>query len=90
MEIAVKEFEQTELITIHGRVDSVGASRLELALEAANYRGKYRPVVDIVRWSICPVQVSVLWGVLNVIASVITVAKWCWRRCLTSSGGPLN
>ena len=47
MEITVKEFEQTELITIQGRVDSVEASRLELALEAANHRGKYRIVVDM-------------------------------------------
>jgi anti-sigma B factor antagonist len=47
MEITVKEFKQTELITIQGRVDSVEASRLEQALQAANHRGKYRLVVDM-------------------------------------------
>jgi len=47
MEITVKEFNQTELITIQGRVDSVEASRLAEALEAAHHRGKYRIVVDM-------------------------------------------
>lgn len=47
MEITVKEFKQTELITIQGRVDSVEASRLVQALEAANHRGKYKLVVDM-------------------------------------------
>ena len=47
MEITVKEFKQTELITIQGRVDSVEASRLAEALEAAHHRGKYRIVVDM-------------------------------------------
>lgn len=47
MEITVKEFEQTELITIKGRMDSVEASRLVQALEAANARGRYKLVVDM-------------------------------------------
>jgi anti-sigma B factor antagonist len=47
MEITVKEFKNTELITIKGRVDSVQASRLAQALEAANQRGKYLIVVDM-------------------------------------------
>ena len=47
MEITVKDFKQTELITIQGRVDSVEASRLVQALEAANHRGKYKLVVDM-------------------------------------------
>jgi anti-sigma B factor antagonist len=47
MEITVKEFKQTELITIQGRVDSVEALRLAQALEAAHHRGKYRLVVDM-------------------------------------------
>jgi len=47
MEITVKEFEQTELITIQGRIDSVEASRFSEALEAANYRGIYKLVVDM-------------------------------------------
>ena len=47
MEITVKEFEQAELITINGRLDSVEAPRLSQALEAANQRGKYKIVVDM-------------------------------------------
>ena len=47
MEITVKEFQQTELIKIQGRVDSVEASRLSQALEAVHRRGKYRLVVDM-------------------------------------------
>lgn len=47
MEITVKEFEQTELITIKGRMDSVEASRLVQALEAANTRGRYKLVIDM-------------------------------------------
>ena len=47
MEITVKEFEQAELITINGRLDSVEAPRLAQALEAANQRGKYKIVVDM-------------------------------------------
>jgi anti-sigma B factor antagonist len=47
MEIKVKEFKQTELITIQGRVDSVEASRLVEALAAANHRGNYKLVVDM-------------------------------------------
>ena len=47
MEITVKELKHTELITIKGRVDSVEASRLAQALEAANHRGKYKIVIDM-------------------------------------------
>jgi anti-sigma B factor antagonist len=47
MEITVKEFKQTELITIQGRVDSVEASQLAQALEAAHHRGRYKLVVDM-------------------------------------------
>ncbi|MEO7838514.1 MAG: STAS domain-containing protein [Anaerolineales bacterium] len=47
MEITVKEFEQSELITIKGRLDSVEAPRLTQALEAAHQRGKYKIVVDM-------------------------------------------
>ena len=47
MEITVKEFEQTELITIQGRIDSVEASRFSQALEDANHRGMYKLVVDM-------------------------------------------
>ena len=47
MEITVKEIKQIELITIQGRVDSVEASHLEQALQAANHRGKYKLVIDM-------------------------------------------
>jgi anti-sigma B factor antagonist len=47
MEITVEEFEQTELIRIQGRMDSVEAPRFTQALEAANQRGKYKLVVDM-------------------------------------------
>ena len=47
MEITVKEFEQAELITINGRLDSVEAPRLAQALQAANQRGRYKIVVNM-------------------------------------------
>ena len=47
MEITVKEFEQAELITINGRLDSVEAPRLAQALEAARQRGKHKIVIDM-------------------------------------------
>jgi anti-sigma B factor antagonist len=47
MEITVKELKHTDLITIQGRVDSVQASRLAEALEAANQHGIYIIVVDM-------------------------------------------
>jgi anti-sigma B factor antagonist len=47
MEIMVKEFKHSELITIKGRVDSVQASQLAQALEGAYQRGKYLIVVDM-------------------------------------------
>lgn len=47
MEITVKEIKQIELITIQGRVDSVEASHLEQALQAASHRGKYKLVIDM-------------------------------------------
>jgi anti-sigma B factor antagonist len=47
MEIITKEFQQIELITIKGRVDSVVASQLAQALESAQQRGKYKIVIDM-------------------------------------------
>lgn len=47
MEITIKELNQIELITIQGRVDSVEASRLAHALDAANHRGKHKLVIDM-------------------------------------------
>ena len=47
MEITTKEFQHIELITIKGRVDSVVASQLAEALEAAHHRGKYKVVIDM-------------------------------------------
>jgi len=47
MEITVNEIEQTELITIQGRVDSIEASELVQVLGAANQRGRYKLVVDM-------------------------------------------
>lgn len=47
MEITTKEFQQIELITIKGRVDSVVASQLAEALAAAHQRGKYKIVIDM-------------------------------------------
>ena len=47
MEIATKEFQHFDLITIKGRVDSVVASRLAQSLEAANHRGKFKIVIDM-------------------------------------------
>lgn len=47
MEITTKEFQHLELITIKGRVDSVVASKLAEALEAAHHRGKYKIVIDM-------------------------------------------
>jgi len=47
MEITVKEYKDSELITIQGRVDSVEASKLVQAIQAAHGRGKYNLVVDM-------------------------------------------
>src|SRR5687767_12184996 len=47
MEITVKEFKQTELVAVQGRVDSVEASKFAQALESANHRGRYKLVVDM-------------------------------------------
>src|SRR5262245_59908691 len=47
MEITVKEFQHIDLIAVSGRVDSVVASRLAQALEAANQHGKYKIVIDM-------------------------------------------
>lgn len=47
MEITVNEFEQAELITIKGRVDSVQAARLAQALGAAHHRGRYKIIMDM-------------------------------------------
>ncbi|HSL43521.1 MAG TPA: STAS domain-containing protein [Anaerolineales bacterium] len=47
MEITTQVLNQVEVITIKGRVDSVEASRLEEALEAANRRGMHWLVIDM-------------------------------------------
>ena len=47
MEITTKEFDNVELITIQGRVDSVEAVHLVQALEAAQHRGAYKIVIDM-------------------------------------------
>jgi anti-sigma B factor antagonist len=47
MEITVREFKHSELITIKGRVDTVVASELAQALAAAYQRGRYAIVVDM-------------------------------------------
>ena len=47
MEITVKEFANSELITVRGRVDSIEAPRFAKALEDANHRGKYNLVIDM-------------------------------------------
>ncbi len=47
MEITTREINSVELITVNGRVDSVEASGLAKALDAANRRGKHKIVVDM-------------------------------------------
>jgi anti-sigma B factor antagonist len=47
MEITTTEFQDVELITIKGRMDSTEVPRLAQALESAHHRGKYRIVVDM-------------------------------------------
>jgi len=47
MEITTQEINTVELITVRGRVDSVEATSLAKALEAAGRRGKHRLVVDM-------------------------------------------
>jgi anti-anti-sigma factor len=47
MVITVNAIEQTELISIQGRVDSIEASELAQALGAASQRGRYKLVVDM-------------------------------------------
>ena len=47
MQITTEELDYVELIAIKGRVDSVEATRLEEALEAAHRRGKYKLVIDM-------------------------------------------
>jgi len=47
MEVTTQEINSVELITVNGRVDSVEASRLARALEAAARRGKHKIVVDM-------------------------------------------
>lgn len=49
MEITTKEFNDIEVITVKGRVDSVEAPRLAQALESANQRGNYKIVIDMSR-----------------------------------------
>lgn len=47
MEITTQEFQDIELITIKGRMDSGEVPRLAQALESAYHRGKYKIVVDM-------------------------------------------
>jgi anti-anti-sigma factor len=47
MEITTQDINNVELITVQGRVDSVEATRLAKALEAASRRGKHKIVVDM-------------------------------------------
>jgi anti-sigma B factor antagonist len=47
MEITTREINGVELITVSGRVDSVEASGLAKALDAASRRGKHKLVVDM-------------------------------------------
>ena len=47
MEVDTKELGNVELITIHGRVDSIQASQLTRALDAASRRGIHKIVVDM-------------------------------------------
>ena len=49
MEIAVKELEHVEVITIDGRMDSIEAPRFEKALQDAGHRGKHNLVIDMSR-----------------------------------------
>jgi anti-sigma B factor antagonist len=49
MDITTKEINDAELVTISGRVDSVEATKLASALEAAHHRGNYKIVVDMTR-----------------------------------------
>jgi anti-sigma B factor antagonist len=47
MEITTQEINNVALITVKGRVDSVEATGLAKALEAAGRRGKHKIVVDL-------------------------------------------
>jgi anti-sigma B factor antagonist len=47
MEITIKEFNQTEVLAVKGRVDSVEATQFAHALEDANRRGRYKLVIDM-------------------------------------------
>lgn len=47
MELETKELGNVELITIHGRVDSIQAAQLTRALDAASRRGIHKIVVDM-------------------------------------------
>jgi anti-anti-sigma factor len=47
MEITTQDINNVELITVKGRVDSVEATGLAKALEAASRRGKHKIVVDM-------------------------------------------
>ena len=47
MEISVKDFKFSELITVNGRVDQSNADQLTRAVEAAHGRGRYNLVIDM-------------------------------------------
>lgn len=47
MEIEAKEFGDVEVITVHGRVDSVQAGQFTRALESASHRGIHKIIVNM-------------------------------------------
>lgn len=47
MKITTQDFGHVEVITVNGRLDSVEATQLEQALEAAHRRGKHKLVIDM-------------------------------------------
>jgi anti-sigma B factor antagonist len=47
MDISIREYRQADVITIHGRVDSLSADQLSQAIEEAHQRGKYNLVLDM-------------------------------------------
>jgi anti-sigma B factor antagonist len=47
MEVTSQAFRDVELVSLNGRMDSMGAPMLAKALEAANYGGRYKIIVDM-------------------------------------------
>jgi hypothetical protein len=48
MDISIREYRQADVITIHGRVDSLSAEQLSQAIAGAHQRGKYNLVLDMI------------------------------------------